>query len=287
MSKTYHKARRHAAGSIDLRRDLRMGATASRRQTHHGLSLKRTGASVEQVMSLPQLLGTSVAKALRARHPTAVLCHRYKLAYFPIPKVASSTIKRLFAVLDGRPAEGNPHFDLDLDYGRARDLRQTYADYHTFTIVRNPWDRLVSCYTDKIAGLSSDPDFAGRHDIHSGFLRYNRLSGRRIFSKSMSFAEFVGAVSWIPDLVADEHFRSQYRMFTAPSGQSLAQTILRFEDFPDSLDELLSQHGAPPLRDTRRNSTARLTYATYYDNRLKRKVARRYRRDINQLGYAY
>lgn len=60
---------------------------------------------------------------------------KYKAIYFPIPKVACSSIKVFLTDF--------AEFSLD-------DLDK-FKNYFKFAFVRNPWDRLVSCYINKVA----------------------------------------------------------------------------------------------------------------------------------------
>ena len=91
-----------------------------------------------------------------------------------------------------------------------------YRDYFRFAFVRNPWDRLVSCYSNKFS------------DMGKG------LGGPRQraeeFSPDMSFAEFVEAVHATPDEEANPHFRSQHAVVCDPQGRVMADFVGRFEN---------------------------------------------------------
>lgn len=85
---------------------------------------------------------------------TAVLLEAYNAVYIEVPKVACSSIKIALASLLGIDLDalgGNPH---EVDFPAPRTLAGPglYAGLFTFAFVRNPWDRLVSCYRDKIMG---------------------------------------------------------------------------------------------------------------------------------------
>jgi hypothetical protein len=211
---------------------------------------------------------------------------RYKFLYYPIPKAASSSVKRLIANLEGVPHAGIPQHDIDFDCVWGANAGR-FRDCISFTVVRNPWDRFLSCYFDKIRGGSEDPVCSKRPSIHEGFLRYNRLLGRELFHSEMSFPDFAKVISWIPDYLADEHFRSQYRMFSAPNGTSLVSRIIRFESLHEGICALMRDVGAAETSLEFSNRTRHANYHEFYDSVTRELVGRRYRRDIEQLGYQF
>lgn len=235
---------------------------------------------------MPRVLWENVKKAWHVRYPTGIVCHRFRFVFFPVPKAATSSIKRLIARMDGIPSDGNPHHDIRFEHVWARDLRK-YPEYRTFTVVRNPWDRLVSCYTDKVQGRFSDETLGPRQQVHEGFDRYNRILGRSIFRPDMSFEEFLRVIARIPDAVADEHFRSQYRMFSTPGGSLLVERIIKFENLHEGVTELLHDLGAEEFDVDHLHGTVRSDYRQFYTDDLAEMAARHYRKDIRLLDYSF
>ncbi len=92
----------------------------------------------------------------RPEHPNAsgpdisILLEPYRVVYIEIPKVACTSLKVAFAHLLGISLEdtgGNPH-EVSFPAPLAPPSRSgpLYPDLFCFAFVRNPWDRLVSCY---------------------------------------------------------------------------------------------------------------------------------------------
>jgi hypothetical protein len=219
--------------------------------------------------------------------------------YFVVPKVACSSIKT--ALLPAFPdMDQGPHFARELESGEfgyrvhglfdrskhqvnkqrlLKDLgRGRYRNHFRFTLVRNPYDRLLSCDLHK---LSADGPGQGFRLLMypEGPLRVG-----------MSFAEFVEAVHEIPDEEANPHFRSQHVTVCedGPEKRPLADFIGRYEnlkaDFALITDRIGLEARLPhllPSRDAGRH------YREYYDRRLARLAGERYRRDAEVFGYSF
>jgi chondroitin 4-sulfotransferase 11 len=103
--------------------------------------------------------------------------HKYKFAWFRTPKVASRSIlihmlhelqeqdpeafdEKEFKEWTGIkefPGEFDNDPELIAPLGIRRGNRKSYpADYFVFAFVRNPWDRISSCYRNKVDGYYRD-----------------------------------------------------------------------------------------------------------------------------------
>ncbi len=219
-----------------------------------------------------------------------IALHDYKVLYFAIPKVACSSLKSLCADLlkvTLPPDVWKPElfhtskFDHLINKGqillRKADLPD-YSNYWSFAFVRNPWDRLVSCYCEKIRNDGDPENFI--NGISKVLVPYGTFKG------GMTFEEFVNAVVEIPEEEAEPHFRSQYTFLLNPRGQSLVQFIGRFErmsnDFPIVCERLGISVVLPHLLKSKRRP-----YKEYYHPRLVEVVARRYEKDITLFDYKF
>ena len=151
-----------------------------------------------------------------------------------------------------------------------------YHRYFKFTFVRNPWDRLVSCYTSKIVQGGGGMQ-----------MKYGDISLQR----DMEFKEFAEAVCRIPDEISNHHFRSQHVTICddGPRKAVFADFVGRFENLEKDfgfvaerigLEPSLPQAGASRSRNSR-------SYRDFYDERLARMVGERYREDANLFGYSF
>jgi hypothetical protein len=186
----------------------------------------------------------------KAMYPHAIVIDGPKWIYFPIPKAGSSTIKTYicdhFAPPLKRP-RGEPDFNIhsDVNYPTEPFSRlENYQGYTRFAIVRDPLERVVSCYQEKIVQTKE----RGKR-LRYGFERYNRLLRRELFSLDMSLEDFIYTVTKIPDVFSDEHFRSQY-MFLPRQPEHNVDFLIRLEEMDARLVELTQIAGAPvwPIR---------------------------------------
>ena len=210
-----------------------------------------------------------------------VILKDYQVAYLSIPKVACSSIKYALAglifgrELDPFGQDKTLRIHEDVFIGRSlKSIARKYDDYFKFTFVRNPWDRLVSCYNDKIL----NPDRRTPKMIHQGF------------EAGMTFAAFIERVCHVPDEEADEHICSQIGRI-AYQGRCLPDFVGRFETLTEDWQQLRTilaprlDRALPDLPCV--NKMPHLPYQRYYDRRLKNMVQERYKYDIEWFNYQF
>ncbi len=210
-------------------------------------------------------------------HHKNILLEDFKAIYFFIPKVACSTLKKICAeslgyILHKDNIDQNIHL-IDYPYAPLNEIYTTYKHYFKFAFVRNPWDRLVSCYLNKI----------GPSSIHGNFSKYG------LFYPDMSFENFVKAVAIIPDIVSDEHFRSQASFLWDIHGEQRVDFIGKLESIDKDFGIVGKRLNMPvdKLPHLMRSRKRKLDYRNYYTNETIALVANRYRKDIELLGYTF
>jgi hypothetical protein len=228
-----------------------------------------------------------------------IVHHERKFVYFFVHKVASSGIKTALLPLFDLDEE-DPRFwrsgpdgarvllvhrlfstsGHSIDKERLLEgLDHEYRDYFKFAFVRNPWDRLLSCYFDKTVREATPP------------LQVPVNAAVELYS-NMPFAEFVEAVCRIPDKKADRHFRSQHPTVYSPDGRLMADFVGRFETLQEDFARVAGEIGAPGLQLPERNQTysskrGSRHYRDFYDDRLKKLVHQRYVYDVEAFGYSF
>jgi hypothetical protein len=199
-----------------------------------------------------------------------------KLVYLVNSKVACSSFKQvLLASVAGKQVSDDysVHTDPEVVRRSRRYLGGAERKFFVFTFVRNPFERLVSTYVNKFCDY--------RKIAHAGFEYQYYLGG--IFKPADSFAEFVDKVASIPDRAADRHFVSQSFMICRMANHP-PDFIGRLESVTEDYRELAERFGLPELPHF--NKSSHYDYREYYRSRtLVEKVYRKYRADVDDLGY--
>ena len=143
---------------------------------------------------------------------------------------------------------------------------EQYADYFKFAFVRNPWDRLVSGWKNKVSrknvlGLEVDQ-----------------------FEKLQDFECFVDFIAESDLRLNNVHFRSQVGLIDVER----LDLVARFERFSEDMRKVMEALEIPVTSIPWRNkSSNRRPYRSYYTERTRDLVAELYRDDIETFGYEF
>lgn len=200
---------------------------------------------------------------------------RRKVIYMVNPKVACSSIKESF--ISYKPENENDiHIEMEkrglLHYGSPSP---DTADYYKFSIVRNPFSRLVSCY-----------EYRYHKNIY--------VNGRRIheydsylwgsFKRDKGFKEFANKVCHTSDSRSDQTFISQtYILYK--DGRSLVDFIGKIENMHDDFAIIRDKCKLDEIRHVNPTDMQKKNWRDYYDEETAYKVYERYRNDFELLGY--
>ncbi len=181
-----------------------------------------------------------------------------------IPKCAGVSVARS---LYGNLAGG--HATLE-EYFRVFKPAEILS-YFKFTIVRNPWDRLVSAYHFLRTGGFGSADkrwFEGELAGYSGF------------------EEFV--VGWLnkENIWKWPHFRPQCHYITDSAGKIKLDFNCLFENLEEDF-QIVAQKIGRNCSLPKINQSDRQEYKAYYSDRTRELVSTVYEKDIALLGYCF
>jgi len=181
-----------------------------------------------------------------------------KFIWFRVPKVASRTI------YDHLREHLMP---LDCEHpSRIYYPVNLYKDYFKFAFVRNPWDRLVSCWYNKV--------------IDENAFKFNEIE----YEKMQQFEYFVNYVASLNIENCDPHFRLQSRLIDLSS----IDYIGHFENLEQDYRFVCQKIGLSQNTLTHRNPSSKTKdYQAFYTKALREKVHQIYLKDIQILGYQF
>ena len=158
---------------------------------------------------------------------------------------------------------------LDPSEGRISKIEKSYGNkiistYFLFTFVRNPYDRMVSCY----------------HYLNK------RLNGKHIpLGVFKNFNDFVKNLFSISDYHWKFHYTLQYNHIQ--SKYRKCDFIGRFENLQEDFNIVCDKIGIPRQQLPHKNKSKHTHYTEYYDDETKQIVAELYAKDIEYFGYKF
>ncbi|MEM8570110.1 MAG: sulfotransferase family protein [Pseudomonadota bacterium] len=247
-----------------------------------------------QVMDCRPWNKRNVFQVLRDSTPSNTLGY----LFIPLGKAANTEIKRLLWELEVAAGSDLPvpddYFAVhNYNWGSAPDSVQTPWDSYAsdeidrltadlmnkfvFTVVRNPYSKLLSAYLDKIVKLQRRVADGKAGD------KINRF---RLPDVPGSFPEFVEMVCAQPDVDVDLHWvgQSYKTMFHFVKYNHIGH----FETLPDSIRRVSGRFSVcvPERANSALHATSASTrLAEYYTDALAEKVYTRYREDFEVFGY--
>lgn len=225
-----------------------------------------------------------------------IFSRRLRCVYAPVPKAGCSSMKAYLRRLEG--------YSNELDVLELHDKRHnglTYAPslsraqmvdalfgnraYFKFTVVRNPFARLVSAYRD----LLTDRDGSGpRHVVaHHDLLTELReqRDARPSELTSVTFEDFIRSLVDRRPVDMDRHWQPQ--SYLTMSRLLSYDLVIHLERFGELAPELADRLGTDLVPHERLNvvSTAPVDLADWYTAELEEIVGSVYADDFRRFGY--
>ena len=184
--------------------------------------------------------------------------------FIHIPKCAGVAINK---TLYGNLAGGHITLNQYVNIFKPKEL----MDYFKFTIVRNPWDRIVSAYHFLEAG---------------GFGPEDKQWFDKELRQFKDFNDFV--LNWVnhENIQKWHHFRPQYH-YMLEDNNKVELDFLGFVENIDNDFQYITQRLGVTSKITKSNNSKHKSYIEYYNNQTKDIIADIYEKDIDMLGYDF
>lgn len=145
--------------------------------------------------------------------------------------------------------------------------RAAWDDLFSFSIVRNPWDKVASHYSYRVQ--TNQTGMGDRPIAFNDWVReaYGRQNPAYYDKPKM----FMPQRSWLVD----------------DRGELLVDYVGRFEDLQGHFDEICRRIGRPPTALPRLKRSERASYPAMYDRGAREIVERWFAADIDAFGYRF
>lgn len=170
-----------------------------------------------------------------------------------------------------------------------KSLIPYWDDYYKFTIVRNPFDRLLSWYS-MIIGVRKKVE--GGNNVNNVDL-YNVKRNpvwNYVYKNSNTFEEFIINCDC---LIKDGNgydfsfFFNQVDYITDYSGNILVDEIFKIENLQNDMQKVFDYLGISDVKIPRINKSSHGDYRLYYSERTRKKVEKLFSKDLDYFGYTY
>jgi hypothetical protein len=214
-----------------------------------------------------------------------MISHKHKCIFIHISKCAGSTIEKAFGTDLNDNTENNNHnlfgwnhkHKLFLQHATPQELfdydfikKDVWDSYFKFIIIRNPYDRAMSDYFWMTKDLK----------VKDSFENFLNMTGQ--FEKMKNKDD-------ISEYRAD-HLKTQKDYFFLNGNKIEYDSVIRFENISDGLDNVSLQLNLPSDFFSRKENVLKKKYKHYslfYNQKRKELVENNYSSDIDFLEYQF
>ncbi len=192
------------------------------------------------------------------------LSHFYKCIFVHIPKTAGTSIEKILNT--GTEKEFYSRTPPTLQHLSWKELKNKidfdYSNYYKFTVVRNPYERIVSEY------------------------EWRRTASPRVLN-GMTFEELVNNIDLLKPLIHwDSHLNTQSSFLIDETGNIASDIeIYKYENLSPLWDKLENITKIPKSYFPKASSSRRLTSDYYYTDALRKKVREQFNEDFVNFNY--
>jgi hypothetical protein len=197
---------------------------------------------------------------------------KHKFIFIHIPKTGGTSIEKVFNRQMKRHCK---HLTMS-DY--ENELKSDIEKYFIFSVIRNPWDRILSYYFWRKWGggrLSSEgKSFKSWIDLIVKVDKSQMQESNNYCDNESQCRNFMMAID------------SQFNSLTI-DGELTIDYLIRFENFQDDFNIVCDKIGITRQKLPHKNKKKHKHYTEYYDDETKQIVAKKYAKDIEYFNYEF
>lgn len=198
-----------------------------------------------------------------------MISREHKFIFIHIPKTGGTSIEQ---ALKAKVKGASKHRTVT-DY--ENQLKSDIEKYFLFSVIRNPWDKLVS-YWKYRQGKSWAPIDGKIKDFNTWLefmlsLDLNNLKGK---TANCNLSDLRTAL--------DLQFNCLVN-----AKNNINVDLIRFENLQEDFDIVCDKIGIPQQQLPHKNKGKHKHYTEYYDNETRQIVAEKYAKDIEHFGYKF
>lgn len=219
------------------------------------------------------------------------ISHRYRIIFIHIQKAGGSSIQRLFEQLDPElvtniaidPAKQRPKHCFARDIAEVID-DEMFRAYTSFSVVRNPFDRLVSWYWMlKLRSFEEEnPDIIETAGDKVNFALIDELNRH-----ASDFEGFVKLPESHPGGLFQRFFFNQLDFLTDTNGEVMVNQVLRFENLAADFAQFAAQQGFSADLPHSNKTPRAADYRQYYNDTSQQLITARFQRDLDHFSYHF
>lgn len=195
--------------------------------------------------------------------------HDLELVYVNSPRCACTSTKIMLSDLMGVKKDWND-ISVHQTFARGnlpglkryRDISKIDDSYHKFTVVRNPFARVVSFYVGK-GGNKISREWYG-------------------VGEDDSFEDLVKKIYDLGFDNLEEHLVGQYEGFRV----ELMDIVVHLENYEEEIEQIKSKNDKD-VKTYRKNVSGKEDYRKYYDKETREMIAELYSEDLENLNYEF
>jgi hypothetical protein len=209
------------------------------------------------------------------------------MIFIHIQRTGGNSIHKEFQALD-RNLILKIEFDLSLKRTRhcfASDIKaiidhNIFNSYTKFSVVRNPFDRMVSWYSMLKQGFGSDRIVMPYKTVGDEIIL-------EVNKNANSFEEFIMLPRNHESGLFERFYANQLDYISDNKKSMLVDRILRFENLTNDFAQLAQEMGFEGKLPCVNKSKHKKDYRTYYTTKTKEIVFQRFKQDFEYFGYSF